>query len=54
MNDFTKSILEKRVIDICAVTPKNISVYLNSKLIKLKNFTEYISLYIGDKNTVPE
>ena len=53
INDFTNNILEKRAFDICAVTPKNVSVELNGKKLKIKDFSDYISLYIGDKKIKP-
>ena len=53
INEFTKSILEKRVYDICAITSKDVSVYINSKKLTIKDFSEYISLYIGDRKTYP-
>lgn len=53
INDFTKSILEKRVVDLCAITSKNVNVFLNGQKLKIKDFSEYISLYLGDKKTFP-
>lgn len=49
----TKEVLYKRVYDICAVTPKRVNVYLNSKKLAFKDFSDYVSLYIGDKKTMP-
>ena len=53
INEFTKKILEKRVIDVCAVTSKKVSVFLNKVKINIKDFTEYVSLYLGDRKTFP-
>ncbi len=53
INDFTNSILEKRVLDLCAITPKNVSVHLNGQKMKIKDFSEYIGLYLGDKKICP-
>jgi DNA topoisomerase-2 len=47
------SLLKKRVYDIGAVTDKNIKVKYNNELIPIKNFEQYISMYIGDKSTSP-
>ena len=47
------SLLKKRVYDIAAVTDKNIKVKYNSALIPVKNFQQYIDMYIGDKNETP-
>ena len=44
------SLLRKRVHDIAAVTDKNIKVKYNSNLIPIKNFQQYIDMYIGDKS----
>ena len=49
----TKEVLYKRVYDICAVTPKSVNVYLNDKKLAFKDFSDYVSLYIGDKKTMP-
>jgi DNA topoisomerase-2 len=45
------SLLKKRVYDIGAVTDKNIKVKYNDSLVPVKNFEQYISMYIGDKST---
>jgi DNA topoisomerase-2 len=45
------SLLKKRVYDIGAVTDKNIKVKYNGELIPIKNFEQYINMYIGDKST---
>lgn len=47
------SLLKKRVYDIAAVTDKNIKVKYNSSLVPIKNFQQYIDMYIGDKNETP-
>ncbi len=44
-------LLKKRVYDIGAITDKNIKVKYNNELIPVKNFEQYISMYIGDKST---
>jgi len=46
----TIALLKKRVYDISAVTDKTIKVKLNSTLIPVKNFQQYIDMYIGDKS----
>lgn len=43
-------LLKKRVYDISAVTDKNVKVKYNNSLIPIKNFEQYIDMYIGDKN----
>lgn len=47
------SLLKKRVYDIGAITDKNIKVKYNDSLIPVKNFEQYISMYIGDKSVSP-
>jgi DNA topoisomerase-2 len=47
------ALLKKRVYDISAVTDKTLKVKYNSQLIPVKNFEQYISLYIGDKSDKP-
>ena len=45
------ALLKKRVYDIAAITDKNIKVKYNDKLVPIKNFEQYISMYIGEKGT---
>ena len=45
------ALLKKRVYDIGAVTDKNIKVKYNDELIPIKNFEQYINMYIGEKTT---
>ena len=44
------ALLKKRVFDVAAVTDKSLKVKYNSNLIPVKNFQQYIDMYIGDKN----
>lgn len=53
ITDNTLDVLTKRVFDICAITSKDISVYLNDKKLTIKDFSEYISAYIGPKKNCP-
>jgi DNA topoisomerase-2 len=43
------ALLRKRVYDIAAITDKGLKVKYNSSLIPIKNFQQYIDLYIGSK-----
>ncbi len=45
------SLLKKRVYDIGAITDKTIKVKYNGGPIPIKNFEQYISMYIGDNKT---
>jgi DNA topoisomerase-2 len=47
------ALLKKRVYDVAAVTDKTLKVKYNSQLIPVKNFQQYIDMYIGDKNETP-
>ena len=49
----TLDVLKKRVFDISAITPKTVSVYLNEEKINSKDFSEYVSYYIGKKTEAP-
>ena len=45
------SLLKKRIYDVAATTDKNLKVKYNDTLIPIKNFQQYIDMYIGDKAT---
>jgi len=47
------ALLKKRVYDISAITDKTLKVKYNSQLVPIKNFEQYISLYIGEKAENP-
>jgi DNA topoisomerase-2 len=47
------ALLKKRVYDISAITDKNLKVKYNDNLVPIKNFQQYIDMYIGDKATAP-
>lgn len=53
LNEDIIALLKKRVYDIGAITDKNIKVKYNGTLIPIKNFEQYINMYIGDKTTAP-
>jgi DNA topoisomerase-2 len=44
------ALLKKRVYDISAITDKTLKVKYNDKLVPIKNFQQYIDMYIGDKS----
>jgi DNA topoisomerase-2 len=44
------ALLKKRVYDVAAVTDKSLKVKYNSSVVPVKNFQQYIDMYIGDKN----
>ena len=53
ITDDTLAVLSKRVFDICAMTSKDVGVYLNDKKLTIKDFSEYVSAYIGPKKNCP-
>ena len=46
LDDDIVALFEKRVFDIAGITPKTVSVYLNGKKLKVKNFKDYIRIYL--------
>jgi DNA topoisomerase-2 len=44
------ALLKKRVYDVAAVTDKSLKVKYNSQLVPVKNFQQYIDMYIGLAN----
>jgi DNA topoisomerase-2 len=47
------SLFKKRVYDVAAVTDKSVKVKYNSQAIPVKNFQQYIDMYIGAKDAAP-
>ena len=47
------ALLKKRVYDVAAVTDKAIKVKYNSHPVPIKNFQQYIDMYIGPKDGTP-
>ncbi len=47
------SLFKKRVYDVAAVTDKSVKVKYNSQIIPVKNFQQYIDMYIGPKDSAP-
>lgn len=47
------SLLKKRVYDLAAVTDKGLKIKYNDALIPVKNFQQYIDMYIGSKDAAP-
>ena len=47
------ALLKKRTYDVSAVTDKTLKVKYNGELVPVKNFQQYIDMYIGDKNASP-
>ena len=47
------SLLKRRIYDISAVTDKSLKVKCNGSVVPVKNFQQYVDLYIGDKSVTP-
>jgi len=45
------NLLKRRVYDLAAVTDKSVKVKYNSEIVPIKNFLQYVDLYVGDKST---
>jgi DNA topoisomerase II len=43
------SLLKRRVYDLAAVTEKSVKVKYNGELVPIKNFLQYVDLYVGSK-----
>jgi DNA topoisomerase-2 len=48
LDDDITALLKKRVYDMVACV-NNVKVYLNDEILKLKNFKEYMKLYLGER-----
>ena len=46
LDDDIVALLQKRVYDMAGITPKEVKVYLNGKKIKVKNFEDYIQMFL--------
>ena len=47
------AVLEKRVYDLAAVTPPDVTVTFNGQALKVKKFESYVDLYVGSKSETP-
>ena len=47
------SLMKKRIYDVSAVTDKSVKVKYGGDIIPIKNFEQYIDLYIGGKTVAP-
>lgn len=43
------NLFQKRVYDVAGITEKNIKVKMNDNILKIKQFDQYVDLYIGNK-----
>ena len=53
MTDDMFNLLKKRAYDVAAVTDKSLKVKMNSKIIDIKSFEQYVDMYIGNKEQMP-
>jgi DNA topoisomerase-2 len=42
--------MRKRVIDVAGSIGKNTKVYLNGEKLPIKGFSDYVNLYLGNKD----
>jgi len=45
------NLLKRRIYDLAAVTDKSVKVKYNGEIVPIKNFLQYVDLYVGDKST---
>ena len=50
LSDHMRALLIKRIYDISAVTDKNVKVKYNNTIVPIKNFNQYIDLYLTEDN----
>lgn len=50
LSDDMYDMLVKRVYDVCAVTDKDVTVWLNNDKLDVKTFEKYTDLYLGSKD----
>ena len=49
LSDDFKNLLLRRIYDIAGITSSNVKVKYNDEVINIKNFNNYVDLYIGNK-----
>lgn len=49
-DDDTVKLMRKRVIDLAACTPKDVSVWYNDVKVEVRDFEQYVNLYIGSRS----
>ncbi len=49
ITDDIELLFERRVYDLAALTPKDVTVHYNGKALEIKSFEKYTDLYLGDK-----
>jgi DNA topoisomerase-2 len=47
----TRKLIEKRVYDLAACTPKKVNVYLNEEKIDIRDFNDYVDIFLGSGKT---
>tara|TARA_X000000368_G_scaffold112523_1_gene87754 strand:- start:1202 stop:4579 length:3378 start_codon:yes stop_codon:yes gene_type:complete len=50
LSEDMRNLFIKRIYDIAAITDKRVKVKYNSEIIPIKNFQQYIDMYIGSKD----
>lgn len=49
ITDGMYKMIVKRVYDLTACTPDDVSIYLNGRVLKPKTFVQYVNLYVGNQ-----
>lgn len=50
LSDDMFHVMKKRVYDACAVTDKDVTIWLNEEKLEYKTFEKYVDLYLGTKS----
>jgi DNA topoisomerase-2 len=53
LSDGMRAVMHRRVYDIAAVTDPSVKVKLNGVLLPVRQFHQYVDLYVGPKSTTP-
>ena len=46
------NLFKRRIYDVAAITDKSVKVKFNSELLPVRQFSQYVDLYLGSKNEV--
>ena len=52
LNTEMLNLFKRRIYDVAAITDKSVKVKFNSELLPIRQFSQYVDLYLGSKNEV--
>ena len=52
LNTDMLNLFKRRIYDVAAITDKSVKVKFNSELLPIRQFSQYVDLYLGSKNEV--